>query len=116
LQTILPALLTAAGPSAVEVEGGTDNPFAPPFDALARSFLPLLERMGPRIDASVPVGEHLADQLLLPLALAGGGSFLTVPLSRHATTNALVLQAFLDVEVRASVVGPAACRVAVEVR
>ena len=28
--------------------------------------------------ADVPVGRHLADQLLLPLALAGGGSFLTL--------------------------------------
>src|SRR5204862_3429388 len=27
--------------------------------------------------ARVPAGEHLADQLLLPLALAGGGTFRT---------------------------------------
>jgi RNA 3'-terminal phosphate cyclase (ATP) len=31
--------------------------------------------------AGVPVGEHLADQLLLPMALAGSGSFRTLPLS-----------------------------------
>src|SRR5262249_29857899 len=31
LQTILPPLLTAAGPSTVVLEGGTHNPLAPPF-------------------------------------------------------------------------------------
>jgi len=43
----------------------------------------------------VPVGEHLADQLLIPLALAGAGSFLTTPLSLHATTNIHVIEKFL---------------------
>ena len=47
--------------------------------------------------AGVPVGPHLADQLLLPLALAGGGAFRTMPLSLHATTNAAVIRRFLDV-------------------
>jgi RNA 3'-terminal phosphate cyclase (ATP) len=41
------------------------------------------------------VGEHLADQLLIPLALAGGGSFVTTPLSSHATTNMDVVAMFL---------------------
>lgn len=41
--------------------------------------------------ADVPVGPHLADQLLLPLALAGGGGFVTGPLSLHATTNIAVI-------------------------
>jgi RNA 3'-terminal phosphate cyclase (ATP) len=49
LQTILPALITAAGPSRVEIEGGTHNPAAPPFDFLQRSFIPLIERMGPKV-------------------------------------------------------------------
>jgi len=43
-----------------------------------------------------PVGEHLADQLLVPMAMAGGGSFHTGPLSRHTTTNIEVVQRFLD--------------------
>lgn len=34
-----------------------------------------------------PVGEHLADQLLVPISLAGGGSFRTGPLSSHTRTN-----------------------------
>ena len=52
LQTILPALITAAGPSRIEIEGGTHNPAAPPFDFLERSFIPLIERMGPKVKLS----------------------------------------------------------------
>lgn len=225
LQTVLPALLTATGASSIVLEGGTHNPLAPPFEFLARTFLPLLHRMGaivrmkldrhgfypagggrmrvtidpvaklgrldlaergsaPKcratavvanlpghiaerelkvlkrdldldtrdlhveevkahgpgnvvfvevscaqvtevfcgfgelgvraevvagrlakevrryLETDAPVGEHLADQLLLPLALAGGGSFVTLPLSLHATTNIEVLKLFLPVEVK----------------
>src|SRR6266404_8661477 len=226
LQTVLPPLLTANGISTLTLEGGTHNPFAPPFDFLARCFVPLIRRMGPSIElelrcpgfypagggkfqariepvkqlkrfdllergairqqraraivsklptqvadrelavvreklgwgenecvaesvpnplgpgnallleieaehvtevftsfgergrsaedvgadaaeaarawlrAEVPVDEHLADQLLLPMALAGGGSFRTVKPSLHSTTNATVIQRFLSVEIR----------------
>ncbi len=226
LQTILPALLTATGQSKLILEGGTHNPYAPPFEFLQRVLLPIINRMGPtviadlerpgfypagggrfnveiapcsnlrRIDitergevhrcsaralvaklpahigarelkvierelgwaeehlkveevtssygpgnalmieiecdnitevftafgergvraedvagkaveqvrqylqASVPVGPHLADQLLLPFALAGGGSFRTLPLSNHARTNLDVLGKFLDLDMK----------------
>lgn len=222
LQTVLPALLTANGASRVTLEGGTHNPFAPPFDFLARSFLPLVNRMGPTVSAKleqpgfypagggkfsvsiepasrlkrldlsergeiigrravaivanlprsvaereleviarkmswpkeglraesvansrgpgnvvmieiesrnvtevftgfgergvraeavadravkearrylaadVAAGEYLADQLLIPMGMAGGGSFTTLPLSRHSTTNIAVIGKFLD--------------------
>lgn len=46
--------------------------------------------------ADVPVGEHLADQLLLPLALAGGGVFRAVTASLHARTQAELIPRFLD--------------------
>jgi RNA 3'-terminal phosphate cyclase (ATP) len=52
------------------------------------------------VNAGVPVGEHLADQLLLPLVIAGGGSFTTQPPSLHTTTNALVIERFVDLRVR----------------
>jgi RNA 3'-terminal phosphate cyclase (ATP) len=228
LQTILPALLLADAPSTVVLEGGTHNPYAPPFDFLARVFLPLVERMGPKLAARLErpgfypagggkfhitiepsarleplnlmtrgevigrqaralianlprkiaerelqtiahklswkaawlqaetvdnsrgpgnvvmieiqcenvtelftgfgergvraeavaeeavkqarqylageavTGEYLADQLLVPMAIAGGGSFTTRRLSRHATTNIEVIRRFLDVEITAT--------------
>jgi RNA 3'-terminal phosphate cyclase (ATP) len=43
-------------------------------------------------------GEHLADQLLLPFALAGGGVFTAEKLNRHARTNMEVISNFLPVE------------------
>ena len=52
------------------------------------------------LEAEVPVDEHLADQLLLPLALAGSGSFRTTRPSLHATTNAAIIQKFLAVVIR----------------
>jgi RNA 3'-terminal phosphate cyclase (ATP) len=53
LQTVLPALLRADGPSDLVLEGGTHNPAAPPFDFLDRAFLPLLRRMGVEISAEL---------------------------------------------------------------
>jgi len=40
--------------------------------------------------------------LLIPMAMAGGGSFTTLPLSRHATTNIQVIGKFLDVAIECS--------------
>ena len=39
-----------------------------------------------------PVGEYLADQLLLPMVITKGGSFVTGPLSEHCRTNIAVIQ------------------------
>ena len=50
------------------------------------------------IAADVPVGQHLADQLLLPLALAGTGEFRTMPLTLHSETNLHVIGKFLPIE------------------
>ncbi|MBI4752289.1 MAG: RNA 3'-terminal phosphate cyclase [Acidobacteria bacterium] len=229
LQTILPALLTVTERTELTLEGGTHNPFAPPFDFLSKAFLPRLNKMGPKVSvrldrpgfypagggkfhvtiepspdgllgfhlpergkvlnrrvkasvaclppeiadrelteisrkmslekhhletevfenshgpgnvvtieiesehvtevftgfgekgvraesvadnavklvrryltSDVPVGEYLADQLLIPLALAGEGSFVTLPPSRHTTTNIEIIKLFLDVEITTS--------------
>ena len=225
MQTVLPPLLRASGPSLLTFEGGTHNPHAPPFDFIEKTFLPLVNRTGPtvtvelerygfyppgggrfsvyvepgaearrldlvergvilaeraralcvnlradigerelkvaaeqlgltldqlRLDTSenaispgnvftveveselltevftgvgqrgvraeqvaaraveeakrylevgAPVGEHLADQLLIPLALAAGGSYTTGPLTPHTTTNIEVVRKFLPVEI-----------------
>jgi RNA 3'-terminal phosphate cyclase (ATP) len=53
LQTVLPALVTAGQSSRIVLNGGTHNPFAPPFDFLSQVFLPLLNRMGPSIRAEL---------------------------------------------------------------
>jgi RNA 3'-terminal phosphate cyclase (ATP) len=53
LQTILPPLLRAEGRTTVTLEGGTHNPSAPPFDYLQRVFLPIVNRLGPRVEAKV---------------------------------------------------------------
>ena len=223
-QTILPALLIAGEPSEIILEGGTHNPFAPPFDFLEKAFLPVINRMGPRVEAvlekpgfypagggrfkvsinpaglngidllergniinktarasvanlpvnianrelnvireklewgrellkavevensqgpgniltveiesdnitevftgfgekgisaekvakqtaksvqeylafNVPVGRYLADQLLIPMALAGGGKFRTLPPTQHTTTNAEIIKKFIDVDI-----------------
>lgn len=238
LETVLPALMVASGKSRLSLEGGTHNPWAPPFDFLERAFFPLLLRMGVRvslslvrrgffpagggqfsaeivptaglgrldlldrgalrskkaramvarlspgigrrelevlgrrlsleerelqlvvdhdsrgpgnavvvevesehvtevftgfgekrlsaetvaerlaeevsgyIESKVPVGEYLADQLLLPLALARAGSFLTGELSAHARTNLEVIRKFLDVRVEVEQTAPGAHRIA----
>jgi RNA 3'-terminal phosphate cyclase (ATP) len=51
LQTILMPLLLADGPSRLVLEGGTHNMLAPPFEFIARTFLPIVNRMGPRVAA-----------------------------------------------------------------
>ena len=224
LQTILPALLFAGKPSRLTLEGGTHNPYAPPFDFLANAFLPVIRRIGARVTvrletygfypagggrftvdiepcstlaqlaltdreasrvhvkalvaslseniakrelsvvrdrlgvdrsmcrvesidssvgpgnalmiviegdpvvevvtgfgikgvsaekvaadacdeaerylrAGVPVGIHLADQLLIPMALGGGGSFRTLQPTAHTLTNAEVIRKFLAVPI-----------------
>jgi len=63
-----------------------------PAERVAESAVAEMERY---LAADVPVGEHLADQLLLPIALAGGGGFRTLPLSSHARTNAALIERFL---------------------
>jgi RNA 3'-terminal phosphate cyclase (ATP) len=242
LQTVLPPLVLAGASTTLSLEGGTHNPWAPPFDFLVRVFLPLVNQLGPRVDATlvrpgfypagggcftvtiepaprlmraewltrgdivtrrvralvanlprdiaarevktairllnwdgacgqletvtgtsgpgnvvlvevesehvteicagfgeagtpaesvaerpakearryvasgVPVGCHLADQLLPVLALGGGGSFRTLPLSRHALTNIDVIREFVDCHIAVTDEGREVVRVDVEPR
>ncbi len=50
LQSLLPALACAGAASDVTLIGGTDVPFAPPFDHFAQVFLPALAEIGVRVD------------------------------------------------------------------
>jgi RNA 3'-terminal phosphate cyclase (ATP) len=54
------------------------------------------------IASEAAAGEYLADQLLIPMSMAGGGTFTTLPLSRHATTNIEVIGKFLDIAIECS--------------
>ncbi|MBK5072766.1 RNA 3'-terminal phosphate cyclase [Budviciaceae bacterium CWB-B4] len=48
------------------------------------------------LTSTAAVGEYLADQLLLPMAIAGEGSFTTSEITDHLSTNALVICQFLN--------------------
>ena len=55
--------------------------------------------------AGVPVGKHLADQLMLPLGIgaylgSGGGVFRTMALSPHSTTHLEILRRFLEIGIQ----------------
>ena len=53
LQAILAPLMLADGPSKVVIEGGTHASFAPPFEFTAKTLLPLLSQMGPKVSATL---------------------------------------------------------------
>lgn len=85
MQTLLPALLFADGPSSLAISGGTHNPLAPPAEFIERSWLPLLRRMGAKVDFEVlrhgfmPAGGgellvRLEPGALLPLHLPDAGT------------------------------------------
>ncbi|KRA16874.1 RNA 3'-terminal phosphate cyclase [Lysobacter sp. Root604] len=65
------------------------------------------------LDSPACVGEHLADQLLLPMALAGGGEFTTTTISEHLSSNARLIEKFLPVEIDWQALGPDHWRVVV---
>jgi RNA 3'-terminal phosphate cyclase (ATP) len=46
--------------------------------------------------SEAPVGRHLADQLLLPMTLAGGGEFLTMPVTQHFESHVGIIEKFLE--------------------
>ena len=55
------------------------------------------------LNSDVPVEEHLADQLMLPMGLAASQghstSFRTFPLSSHSRTHLEILKRFLDISI-----------------
>ncbi len=63
------------------------------------------------LKVGAPVGPQLADQLLLPMALAGGGSFYTGSLTAHARTNMAVIQKFVAAEFVIEKQSESVCRV-----
>ncbi len=85
--------VAAAGATEVVAEFGRRGVSA---EAVARDVASRAERY---LKSSVAVGTHLADQLLLPMALAGGGRFSTLRPTWHTLTNMETLQAILPVRI-----------------
>ncbi len=80
-QAILPGLLMADKPTELVIEGGTHNPHAPPFDFLTRTFLPLIARMGAKVDA----------QLVRPGFFPAGGGKVAFSISPTSTLKPIEL-------------------------
>jgi RNA 3'-terminal phosphate cyclase (ATP) len=91
LQAVLPALLAARERSELTLEGGTHNPLAPSFDFLAKTFVPVLRRMGAMLDVT------LESYGFYP---AGGGRF-TVTVEPCAALNPIGLDDRGEVRVSA---------------
>jgi RNA 3'-terminal phosphate cyclase (ATP) len=58
------------------------------------------------LTAGLPVGGHLADQLVIPLAMSGAGAFRTGPPSPHTLTNVEVVQRFLPARITCRAYAP----------
>ncbi|MES2931874.1 MAG: RNA 3'-terminal phosphate cyclase [Pseudomonadota bacterium] len=67
-----------------------------PSEAVARK---VVQQVRHYTASGAAVGEHLADQIMLPFALAGRGSFTTNRVSQHTLTNADVIRQFLPVAI-----------------
>ncbi len=88
LQSVLPGLLRANGVTTLTIEGGTHNGLAPPYEFLARSFLPVLSKMGAKVEVKLlragfePAGGgrlelKVTPGPLAPLELMGRGKLLS---------------------------------------
>src|SRR6266496_6275324 len=81
LQTVLPVLMLASKPSSLTLEGGTHNPFAPPYDFLEKAFVPLLNRLGGRVRT----------ELQTPGFYPAGGGVMKVMIEPPSGLNSLDL-------------------------
>jgi len=79
-----------------EVATGFGRRGVPAEDVASGAVVELQRYLG----SSGAVGEHLADQLLLPMAVGGGGSFTTLEPTLHTHTNAEVIRKFGVADVR----------------
>jgi RNA 3'-terminal phosphate cyclase (ATP) len=82
---------------AVETEALTET-----FSVIGRKGLPaekVAQRAAEQVDdylaSGAPVGPHLADQLLLPMALTGGGVYRTSRVTSHTETQMALIPEFL---------------------
>ena len=98
LQTVLPVLMTAAEPSHLTLEGGTHNTMAPPFDFLETTFLPLLEKLGPKVSLKLirrgfyPVGGGRVEATIQPVQKLGSLTILERNQKPKCAAKAIVSQ------------------------
>lgn len=96
LQTVLPALLVADKPSELVLEGGTHNPWAPPYDFLAQAFFPLINRTGAQVTAGLerhgfyPAGGGRFTVAIVPAQRLVGFDLLERGEILHRSVTALV--------------------------
>lgn len=57
------------------------------------------------LQSEAATGPHLADQLLLPMALGSGGIFTATDITQHTRTNIDIIKRFLDVDIILSQTG-----------
>lgn len=83
----------------LEYEGATElcTEFGQKGVSAERVAYKLARKVQHYLDREGVLGEYLADQLVLPLALAGQGGFTTTDLSSHLLSNIGVIQYFLPV-------------------
>jgi len=111
LQTVLPALLLADGPSRLQLSGGTHNPMAPSHHFLAQAYAPLVRRMGADLQLTLrrcgfyPAGGGAVEAAIVPAQaalqpfdllargalLAGQAECLAPGLPRHVATRELAV-------------------------
>lgn len=94
-QTLLPALMIASEESQLSFEGGTHNPFAPPWDFLVKTFLPQINKMGPTVNT----------ELVCPGFYPAGGGKFTASIKPSELTGLELMERgqILDKRVRALV-------------
>ncbi|HKP94231.1 MAG TPA: RNA 3'-terminal phosphate cyclase [Fibrobacteria bacterium] len=78
------------------------NPFGASPEAVCDGLMADVRRYR---EHEAPVGWRLADQVLLPMALGEGGTFRTMPLSRHTLTNIETIGRFSERKIEVREVG-----------
>lgn len=89
-------LLTARFEHSCEISSGFGELGVPAFRVGTKT----ANRMKGFLESNAAIGPYLADQLLLPMALAGSGRFTTVKPSEHSRTNAAIIEVFTGVPIR----------------
>jgi RNA 3'-terminal phosphate cyclase (ATP) len=67
-----------------------------PAERLAAKVCQEVERY---LKSTAPVGDYLADQLLLPMAISGGGTMRCTALTPHFLSQVQVIQQFMNIQI-----------------